>query len=1416
MGQSQSQGGTAPAANQPFEWESLLAEAGDNETERARVIKYLQARKEEIKSEPDRLTNDRRLQREWVILLSHLDAHCRSEAVITAEKAASAAPSPARATHVSDAGADDDMDSADMDIDLKVEALAPSPPMPSVLEQGEGADGQVAPLHMTEARSSVAAPTVRSESSNDTKSVANDPVSVGHKGATAALAAAVESAAHQQETPRADEHPQGSATATSGTEHKAKKLAAVFESAAHQQEAPRADEQPQRPAGATPAALNEGTNSAEQKAMKAAMASMERVAKGPSLQERIDELEKQVTTLTEEKRTMEEETKALRERVLELEVPHDGGSPMPTDGEAGHFGPGEEYHGILSAPHVQAVYTLARERIWATVATKGPLAQLEPTEKVAVIMSMMECVASAAETLELEFAPLGTAKKLAHEHKEHKHNDETAEHPELADLDASARKTAPAHADRDMSPVHESALATAGIDDDLMRHLDNMANMEELIADANLDNVSDAGARISTISSGSAFSRTSMPQTLAARAASDDESEAHCPPSPRLPARQTVDLDLAVSVSSLGGADMIRAAVEGATETDDDAEMVDVVEMAVVERAKTSSPRASPALSRPSPHPDTRASPALSRPSPHLDSASVASSLPRNLDDGSVVPSDSEGEGNDDAAAEAMTVVFDSEKEEAAALAEAMEAVEAGEPESSADEDEDGEKEPVTEVGCIVEATVDVVAVKVGDSREDLDACDDLDLTKGCYYRILEDLDEEEFYFGIAETGPNIGKEGYIPASHVIRREDVSDEDIARINADDAMEKELAVKTEAEVPKPKEDDDGWRHFVDDDHEEVKADATTTASGGTGSGNTMLTRSNTSDSIKRLATIANKVVGGNVSEKKEFETSLQRAVDGDETLHTLNLSNTQRIFQAMCEAERTATLAQIIKAVQTTVCLESVELSNAGLTDPFVVELANALKENDSISKVVLDTNDIRGPGFSALADMLLINRSIRRLCASNQQMAVPTVVQHKLVDSIKANGHITTCSIDFHDATARDNVGKTLLRNADNIRRARLAAREATAATRTSASSNNTHSANTNKPPPPSNKPSLPNKPSKDQQAGRIIFTRAATKQSPRLRKSTKPLTRNPSSNESDGLYAQSDSDSNWEPDNMNIHEGTHQSPSPETPSESESHAHAEQRRSMFPPSQPPKPNPAPKPTTGIQQTSPDGARQNKAQSQLEMLREKKRLRELEAQKSGGGTGANKGASPVTKSIAPTPPDSRRNTDVATSSPPVTVAEPTASTAPGTKPEGTTGGGINRGRRGSSTRERLALWEHKVHDGEAGGDVTVPKVKRTGKVGFHVEPTADKCVVCTKRVYLNEKVSVDGHIYHKSCFRCSVSECKKLLSPGTYAAMDGTMFCKPCFKKMFKLKGNYDEGFGKEQHKMKWVHGEHGASDAVA
>ena len=77
-----------------------------------------------------------------------------------------------------------------------------------------------------------------------------------------------------------------------------------------------------------------------------------------------------------------------------------------------------------------------------------------------------------------------------------------------------------------------------------------------------------------------------------------------------------------------------------------------------------------------------------------------------------------------------------------------------------------------------------------------------------------------------------------------------------------------------------------------------------------------------------------------------------------------------------------------------------------------------------------------------------------------------------------------------------------------------------------------------------------------------------------------------------------------------------------------------------------------------------------------------------------------------------------------------------------------------------------------------------------------------------------EAIKVEGVSYCKGCFRCT--QCNKKISPSNYASQQGTLFCKPCFMKLFKLKGNYDEGFGRETHKMKWLkdNGAEGATES--
>ncbi|KAL5727542.1 LIM domain-containing protein WLIM2a [Ranunculus cassubicifolius] len=68
--------------------------------------------------------------------------------------------------------------------------------------------------------------------------------------------------------------------------------------------------------------------------------------------------------------------------------------------------------------------------------------------------------------------------------------------------------------------------------------------------------------------------------------------------------------------------------------------------------------------------------------------------------------------------------------------------------------------------------------------------------------------------------------------------------------------------------------------------------------------------------------------------------------------------------------------------------------------------------------------------------------------------------------------------------------------------------------------------------------------------------------------------------------------------------------------------------------------------------------------------------------------------------------------------------------------------------------------------------------------------TQDKCATCNKTAYPLEKVTVEGESYHKSCFRCAHGGCA--LTPSSYAALDGVLYCKHHFSQLFKEKGSYN------------------------
>jgi len=90
----------------------------------------------------------------------------------------------------------------------------------------------------------------------------------------------------------------------------------------------------------------------------------------------------------------------------------------------------------------------------------------------------------------------------------------------------------------------------------------------------------------------------------------------------------------------------------------------------------------------------------------------------------------------------------------------------------------------------------------------------------------------------------------------------------------------------------------------------------------------------------------------------------------------------------------------------------------------------------------------------------------------------------------------------------------------------------------------------------------------------------------------------------------------------------------------------------------------------------------------------------------------------------------------------------------------------------------------------------------TPKLRIFFERTKERCGICDKVVYEMEKMVIEKHILHITCFKCSY--CSKVLNIGNYSALGGKYYCKPHFMQLFQLKGNYFEGFGEEKPTTKW------------
>ncbi|GFN91409.1 cysteine and glycine-rich protein 3 [Plakobranchus ocellatus] len=64
----------------------------------------------------------------------------------------------------------------------------------------------------------------------------------------------------------------------------------------------------------------------------------------------------------------------------------------------------------------------------------------------------------------------------------------------------------------------------------------------------------------------------------------------------------------------------------------------------------------------------------------------------------------------------------------------------------------------------------------------------------------------------------------------------------------------------------------------------------------------------------------------------------------------------------------------------------------------------------------------------------------------------------------------------------------------------------------------------------------------------------------------------------------------------------------------------------------------------------------------------------------------------------------------------------------------------------------------------------------------------EKCGICAKTVYAQEKIEAGSVAFHKQCFKCSV--CNMTLNRQNYAQADKVVFCKKHYQSQVVAKNS--------------------------
>ncbi|XP_054279355.1 tropomodulin-like isoform X3 [Macrosteles quadrilineatus] len=162
-----------------------------------------------------------------------------------------------------------------------------------------------------------------------------------------------------------------------------------------------------------------------------------------------------------------------------------------------------------------------------------------------------------------------------------------------------------------------------------------------------------------------------------------------------------------------------------------------------------------------------------------------------------------------------------------------------------------------------------------------------------------------------------------------------------------------------------------------------------------------------------------------------EQTIKQVKEDDHKLIDLNWNNIKNIADEKFE--------QLFAALPDNTHLETLSLTNVGLTDRLALKLADALEKNNTLRVINLETNFVSPNVIVRLVKSLLKQQSIEEFRASNQRSTVlGNKIEMEITNLVEQNQTLLRLGLHLEYNDARHRIASHLQRNIDRSRLRRL------------------------------------------------------------------------------------------------------------------------------------------------------------------------------------------------------------------------------------------------------------------------------------------------------------------------------------------------------------------------------------------